>query len=306
MKKFIKTVSPIIVILLIFALLFTLASCDANDVDESEAEEPTTEVKTDPPSENEKGKLTEKMRDEIKRAYFEKTYSEKGKETYNSPDQITLICYGVFDNAYCVILTRPGVDSMTVITEVTVGEYTFMFSSSNTMSVYCEGNFYSLTKAYENGILDDSEIEELYNYYTEIKWGKPDKDPVVTPCPWENESLPIPSEIKLDIQIARLKEVHGENYEAKGYIPEQVWVVCYGIFDNTYCIMTWEPGVGYVGDETIVEVGGYSFRFAVRNTIKVYCEGEFYSLNEVYENGILDDTELAELYTYYNEVHWGK
>ena len=46
-----------------------------------------------------------------------------------------------------------------------------MFGSTNTMVVYNDGEFYGLEKAYENGILNDAEIEELYNFYTETKWG---------------------------------------------------------------------------------------------------------------------------------------
>ena len=40
------------------------------------------------------------------------------------------------------------------------------------MRVYYNGEFYGLTKAYENGILDDTELGALYNYYTSTKWGK--------------------------------------------------------------------------------------------------------------------------------------
>ncbi len=293
MKKLIKTISLMIALLLVVNLLFTLASCDASDLDESEAEEPTTEIKTDPPSENEKGKLTEEMRNEIKRAYFEKTYIEKSKEFYNSPDQITLICYGVFDNAYCVILTRPGVEYMTVITEETVGEYTFMFSSSNTMKVYCEGDFYGLTKAYENGILDDAEIEELYNYYTEIKWGKIEQD--------DDPTMELKIERK--IQYLFLENTYGEAYKEYGYMPMDVPIECYGIFDDAYCVILWDKTGGRMGTVTEVTVAGYKFVYGTPDVIQVYFNEALYDLTTAYENGILNESEIAELYANYNEKH---
>ena len=86
--------------------------------------------------------------------------------------QVKGVCYGVFDDVYCLILTPPKVEYTTAMKYVDIAGYTFRFGSSNTMVVYYNGEFYSLTKAYENGILDDAEIEELYNFYTETKWGK--------------------------------------------------------------------------------------------------------------------------------------
>ena len=132
------------------------------------------------------------------------------------------------------------------------------------------------------------------------------KDPVeITPCPWDNESLPMPENVKYEIQISCLKEWHGVSYEDSNYVPEQVWVVCYGIFDNTYCVMTWVPDIGYLNVTTKVEVGEHTFIFDDSNTMIVYSEGKLYSLAQAYETGKLDDTELEELYNYYNKSHFG-
>ncbi len=138
-------------------------------------------------------------------------------------------------------------------------------------------------------IIDDKEIETL----------------PITPCPFDEESLEMPAEIKREIQIAVLTRVYGEEYVKDGYTPEYVWVVCYGIFDDAYCCMIWDHSGAELSVETEVEVGGYTFMFGSPNTMLVYCDGEFYGLKQAYENGILDDTEIAELYTYYTETRWG-
>ena len=78
-------------------------------------------------------------------------------------------CYGIFDDAYCLMLDHPKLLYTCAVTEVEVGEYTFVFSDGNTMKVYCNGEFYGLKQAYENGILDDAELESLYNYYMKTR-----------------------------------------------------------------------------------------------------------------------------------------
>ena len=57
-----------------------------------------------------------------------------------------------------------------VVVDIEVGEYTFTFGHVGlTMDIYCNGEFYGLKQAYENGILDDAELESLYNYYMKTR-----------------------------------------------------------------------------------------------------------------------------------------
>ena len=188
MKKLIKTISLITALLLTFSLLVTFASCNKDDSDEkitnhtdntekptdnaekpteAPTEKPTEEVKVDPPVE-----ISAEMESEIKNKYIEFYYDENDQDYYNKylPDMVKIeACYGIFDDAYCAIITYPLVEYTCEETEVEVGGYTFVFGSSNTMIVYCDGKIYSLEKAYEKGILDDAELELLYNNYTKAR-----------------------------------------------------------------------------------------------------------------------------------------
>ena len=158
MKTYIKSIALIISAILIISFMGVLVSCDNINY----------ALRTDPEKiEDKTGKMSDEIKSEIQLAYY-----ERHKEYCDSPKQIKGVCYGVFDDAYCLMLTLPGVMYTDAVEYVDVAGYTFMFGSSNTMDIYCKGEFYSLTKAYENGILDDAEIEELYNFYTETKWGK--------------------------------------------------------------------------------------------------------------------------------------
>ena len=172
MKKLIKTLSLVIALLLTLSLLGAFASCnaemsdeDATDPTEEPTEAPTKAPPADPPVE-----ISAEMQSEIKNKYFEKTYEEKYKQYYNSPDEVVITdCYGIFDDAYCIMITCSRFMYLDVMTEVQVGEYTFVFGDSNTMEIYCNGEFYGLKGAYEKGILDDAELESLYNYYMKTR-----------------------------------------------------------------------------------------------------------------------------------------
>ena len=173
MKIFFKALSLVIALLLALSLLGTFASCDAAESQEDAADKGTeapTEAPTKAPPADPPVEISAEMQSEIKNKYFEKTYEEKNKEYYNSPDQVIIeACYGIFDDAYCAIISYPLVEYTCEETEVEVGGYTFVFGSSNTMIVYCDGKIYSLEKAYEKGILDDAELESLYNNYTKAR-----------------------------------------------------------------------------------------------------------------------------------------
>ena len=113
------------------------------------------------------------------------------------------------------------------------------------------------------------------------------------------------SQGKEEIQIAALTDKYGEDYEKKGFDPIDVAVVCYGIFDNAYCVVIWQDAIDHF-KSTEVAVGEYTFEFPSNKVLRVYFEGKFYSLPEAYENGILDDAEIEELYNYYTKTRLGE
>ena len=284
MKKFIKTVSLIITLFLVCSFIIPLASCNKSKLPDTYPEKIKDET----------GKLTDDMKSEIQIAY----YNKNG----DTPSKISGVCYGVFDDAYCCILYAGDFIS-DLETYLDVGEYQFRFSDSNQMTVYSSGEFYGLKQAYENGILNEEELTELYIFYNYVRRGRQDKEPVTVP--WKDVNLPISSAIKEEIQIAVLTDKYGENYEKKGFDPIDVAVVCYGIFDNAYCVVVWQDARDRFGT-TEVTVGEYAFIFPTNKVVNVYFEGKFYSLPKAYENGILDDADIAELYEYYTVTRLGK
>ncbi len=78
-------------------------------------------------------------------------------------------CYAKADGVYVGFLDEPGLMYAQVLTSCTVGGFTFDYSSSRQMKV-CDGRgVYSMTAAYESGILTDSLLEAAYKAYTKSK-----------------------------------------------------------------------------------------------------------------------------------------
>lgn len=153
MKKLIKIISLIIALFLVFSLV-SCGNPKRKDTNPDKIKDFT-------------GKLTDEMKSEIQLAYY-----NENKDLCSSPKQIRGTCYGVFDDASCLILTLPDVGSLTLMTYIEVAGYTFAFGDNNTMVVYCDGEFYGLKQTYENGILDDNELAELYADYNKFHWGR--------------------------------------------------------------------------------------------------------------------------------------
>ena len=153
MKKFIKIISLFVASLIIISVMGALVSCDSI----------TYKLRTDPDKIIDMtGKLTDEMKSEIQLERY-----RTRRMLYTSPKNVEGVCYGVFDDAYCLIIIYPG-PREDVVTFEEVAGYVFDFPSE-VMTVYSDGEFYSLTDAYKNGILNDAEIEELYNFYMDIR-----------------------------------------------------------------------------------------------------------------------------------------
>ena len=151
MKTNIRVITLILSTLLILSSVSFLTSCDNINY----------KLRTDPDKIVDKtGKLTREMKSEIQLEYYKDNIMR-----YASPKKIEGVCYGVFDDTYCVILRSPE-NMACVMTDEEVAGYTFSFGREK-MKVYCNGEFYSLTNAYENGILSNTEIAELHTFYNE-------------------------------------------------------------------------------------------------------------------------------------------
>ena len=82
-----------------------------------------------------------------------------------TPDEIGLTCYGVFGNSMVVFIRFGGSDS--VVVHETVAGFIFhypgeSYNISDKLSVWNAGKFYTLTDAYEQGLLTKHNIAEIW------------------------------------------------------------------------------------------------------------------------------------------------
>lgn len=80
-------------------------------------------------------------------------------------DEISLRCYGVFDNVYVLFVDVVSWGyGAAILTEI-IADLQFIYSCGQKMTVYSDGAFYSLTDAYENGILSRDNLLTVQENY---------------------------------------------------------------------------------------------------------------------------------------------
>ena len=103
--------------------------------------------------------LTEAEQTEIKTVVY-----NEHKHTGLSYEYISLRCYGAFDGVYVLFLD--GVWShLDVVTSEVIAGVIFTYPNSIHMEVYCDGAFYTLSEAYENGILSYDDLLTTHDTY---------------------------------------------------------------------------------------------------------------------------------------------
>ena len=73
--------------------------------------------------------------------------------------------YGVYNNAYVLIMSNDYVEYLDVITDEVVLNYRFKYPNNNVIKVYYDDSFYTLTSAYLNNILSKDDITHIYEKF---------------------------------------------------------------------------------------------------------------------------------------------
>lgn len=102
------------------------------------------------------------IQQEIKQAYLNQ-YHPSWEGTTES---VRLRIFGEFDGTYALFVDCSGCEYNHALTLETVGGLTFSYPSTQKMLVYSGGTFYSLSEAFEQGILTQSELAEVHTNYT--------------------------------------------------------------------------------------------------------------------------------------------
>ena len=90
-----------------------------------------------------------------------KIKSAFAKATNVNVNTVFYTSYGEYNGAHAIMISADGLAYGCAITYDVVGGVTITYPDTHTMDVYYEGKFYSLSQAYENGLLTDSDLIEI-------------------------------------------------------------------------------------------------------------------------------------------------
>lgn len=173
----------------------------------------------------------------------------------------------------CIVL---GSTNMTgEYSECTVLGYLFKFPR-NHMNVYSNGKIFKLTEAYDNGLLTDSQIKELWELHNA--------------CILKNDDYLVTEE-ELDV----INRVWGEKPFSENIADIEslggAGAFLYGRFNG--CIVLGK--FGETDDSNQYTVAGKDFAFS-DPVLKVYKGGELYTLPEAYKKKLLNDQNIEKIY----------
>lgn len=221
------------------------------------------------------GGHTNEKNDEIKAAYAAKHNVPESEVYYTS--------YGEYNGAHALMISSTGMGAGAAITYDTIGPATFTYSSTHKMDVYYDGDFYSLTVAYNSGWFTNDNMRSIAERYGRgaIYLTKKEEAEIIA------------------AYRASLKEsvADGEEIEISSY---------YGIAGNYKAVSVGVKGTApYEDKKETITIDGELFgkehygvdkiNFYNAYGIQLYKDGTFYSLKYAVENKLISLDDYVEI-----------
>lgn len=207
-----------------------------------------------------------------------------------SADNIYVDIRGVYDGVYALWVHSMDGGYADAAHHEVVANVLFNYSSSLPLKVYSgDGNFYSLSRAYKQGLLSRNDIIDLRGHYS---------------------PSPIYNQLGIADLTTEVAEVVCEYENANGYdtTVDEISIEVYAIISDSdqevfggmsaYIIRIhgpWAFGTAAVKEE----VGGVKFEYGQPPYLRYYFNGKIYSLGYAYENGYLNVEELVMIKYYF-------
>ena len=211
---------------------------------------------------------------------------EELKRTYS------IACYAKSGGAYAVMITVSEMFYADSMYREIVNDIEFVYSNSNRLKIYKDGEIYSINSAFEKGLIDEE-------YLLSIDWYKR------AAFSYLQTSYPVPLE---SFEIMDILEVYAEANYTAGIKGLDFSVRCYGVFHSSekhaYVIMIDRTDYSYKDQPSHEKVNGLVFEYPTEQRMLVFnWEGtKFYSLGEAFESGLLTAEELQEVYDTYTHT----
>ena len=227
---------------------------------------------------------------EIVNAYIA-CYSDPSLPSPLTDYEVFLNCYGAFDGVYVFFSHIAPIDWVydgpclggDVVERVAGLDFICnppARSFDIYFRVYADGKIYSLTKAYDEGLLSKDNLYSVWEKHRE-------KNTYFYSC----------GPVELDANVDKeIRTAYAALYtDGHPVWAENVSLRCFGAFDGVYVLFVDAHGFEYFDYNDAIHretVSGIEFIYSSSQTLTVYSNGEFCSLSEAYENKLLSHDEL--------------
>ena len=103
------------------------------------------------------------MSSKIKEQFYA-LYGDKFADAPNKYERISVMFHGIYDDVYVASIASDCCSIVKSPSE-TVNGITFTWMQQYDLNVYCDGKFYTLTEAFENGLLTNEQLLEVHEKY---------------------------------------------------------------------------------------------------------------------------------------------
>ena len=107
--------------------------------------------------------------------------------------------------------------------------------------------------------------------------------------------------------MEKIANDYADHMSNNSFIKGEMWVdYCYGVYDDCVPVMMAVSGSSTSEAERDVEIGDVIIHYRNGDSIEVWNDGDFYSLEEAYVQGLLTDENLQEIADIHNNVRYSK
>ena len=201
---------------------------------------------------------------------IENAYNEK--HCPNDPQFFVEECYGIYNG--CIPVMMGGGFYFDIVITETVAGIDFIYADGRAIEVWRDGEFYSLTEAYDHGYLNKDDLSQIKE--RDISLSAPDKKQLE------------------DIERQYQAEVNDEMHIAH----------CFGVYNG--CVLIMFEGGFWPDMGTTLEIEDFKFYFPTPNVMQAWRAGDFLPLDEAYNEGWLTHENIADIHKQYQDYQKSK
>ena len=202
-------------------------------------------------------------------------------------------CYGVFEN--CTVIFEPGI--LTAISAIEVAGHIFKYGDLFNLYAYCNGTFYDLKTAYENGYITEAEVGLAAERHLAIR----QYNELCSLHNWAKKMTNLPDDAtvkKIETAFANNSiDAQWLNIKITSQLSEE-HIRYYGEFDGCHVLLQKSPqNAG--GNKTVADK---TFESSSEITLWAYYQGKLYTLEDAYAKGYISQFNVGVSATRHNDV----